>query len=433
MRLAAWACTFVIGCMLFFIPQETNAEGLTDKEAEHFRTLLEERKLEPALPGPLTGKEMTKLLDRFEIFKGITFGGYLTNYVQYESVNPRAGDSVAIPPKYFGRQVKSFTVNNMQIWLYKRVPHPGDVGFKLVLDWGETARRLTGVGPVRDDSAVQPNPPGAPNGARQTTFKEAYVQWNVPIGTGLTVQFGKFASWLGYEWWETIWNPNFSGSYTDLWLYPGNGTGVGLEYNLTENLTANYYFVNTTDTFVNNNKAFSHGVDFNFNLPETGFFKKGYINAGALWGLPFANNTTDWLQTYDMTLSFSPFEKITLATTGNWNYSPRRIVQPSGRAKRGNQSWGVAQYFIYEHNDWLGLAVRGEYFWDQENFAGISGGDGASLAEVTGTINFKVREKVMIRPEIRYDKIVSVPNGSSHIWNRQNKSISAYLAVSYEF
>ncbi len=197
MRLAAWACTFVIGCTLFFIPQETNAEGLTDKEVEHFRTHLQEGKVEPTLPGPLTDKEMTKLLERFAIFKGITFGGYLTNYVQYESVNPRAGDSVAIPPKYFARQVKSFTVNNMQIWLYKKVPRPGDVGFKMVLDWGETARRLTGVGPVRDDSAVQPNPPGAPNGARQTTFKEAYVQWNVPIGTGLTVQFWQVCQLAG--------------------------------------------------------------------------------------------------------------------------------------------------------------------------------------------------------------------------------------------
>ncbi len=439
-RLAAWLCVFVISCTPFFTPREATAADLTDKEVKKFRALLEERKVEPALPGPLTDMEMKRLLKHHDIFEDITFGGYLANYFQYESVNPGAGDSVAINPKDMARQVKSFSVNNMQMWFYKEVPRPGDIGFKIVLDWGETARRMTSVGPIMDDTGLGsgPAPFGTVNPADgtagdQETFKEGYVQWNVPIGTGLTVQFGKFADWLGYEWWETIWNPNFSPSYTDGWLVAGNGTGIGLGYNLTDSLTANYYFVNTTGTFVNNNKVFSHGVDFNYDLPETGFFKKGYVNVGAVWGRPFPNNTTDWLQTYDITFSFSPFERLTLATTTNWNYSSKRIVQPSGRAKRGNQAWGVAQYFIYEHNDWLGLALRGEYYWDQENLAGISGGDGASLTEVTGTINFKIREKVMIRPEIRYDKIISVPNGPSHIWHRQNKNITGLIGMSYEF
>lgn len=416
---------------------EVVADSLTDKDVEKLKTLLEEGKVEPALPGVPTAKELSEFRGIMDNFEGLTFGGYVDAYYQYESVNPPAGDSVAITPKDFARQVDSFTVNNIQFWLYKTVPHPGDVGFKIVLDWGETARRFTSVGPVFDDGLVN-QPLGIPpvlgqTGGRQTTFKEAYAQWNAPIGKGLTIQFGKFASWLGYEWWETIWNPNYSGSYTDGWITPGNGTGISLGYNITDKLTANYYFVNTTNTFVNNNKAFSHGVDFNYILPEAGFFKKGYINTGALWGWPKARSTSDLLQVYDFTVQFSPFDKVTLATTTNWNYSPRRIVQPSGRAKKGNQSWGIAQYFIYDHNDWMGFALRGEYYWDQDNFAGISGGNGASLTEVTGTLNLKVREKLMIRPEIRYDKVVHVPNGSSHIWHRQNKNITWIIGVSYEF
>ncbi|MEE9200601.1 MAG: hypothetical protein V3V45_04060, partial [Candidatus Brocadiales bacterium] len=59
-------------------------------------------------------------------FEGLRFGGYLDTYYQYESVNPPAGDSVAINPKYFARQVNSFTVNSIQTWLYKTTPHPGD-------------------------------------------------------------------------------------------------------------------------------------------------------------------------------------------------------------------------------------------------------------------------------------------------------------------
>lgn len=425
-------CILALAAFLFQSPQ-VSAADLTDGEIEKFKTLLETGTLAPILPGPLTDKEMSSLADFSGDFEGLRFGGYLDTYYQYESVNPPAGDSVAIHPKYFARQVNSFTVNNIQTWLYKTTPHPGDVGFKIVLDWGELARHLTSVGPVNDDGAVQPNPPGFPNGARQTTFKEAYAQWNAPVGKGLTIKFGKFQSWLGYEWWETIWNPNFSGSYTDFWLIPGNGTGIGLGYDITDKLSANYYFVNTTDTFVNNNKNFSHGIDINYNLPNTGFFKNGYVNFGTLWGCPHPSNSSDWLQVYDLTLQFSPFEKITLATTTNWQYDPKAIVQPSGRAKRGNQSWGIAQYFIYEHSDRLGFAIRGEYYWDHDNLSGISGGGGASLTEVTGTLNVKLHKKLMVRPEIRYDKIIHMTNASSHIWHGQNKNITFLIGMSYEF
>ncbi len=168
-------------------------------------------------------------------------------------------------------------------------------------------------------------------------------------------------------------------------------------------------------------------------MPDSTFLKDGWINFGAIWGPEHADNDSDWTQRYDLTVSLTPFDKLTFVTHGNWVYDPTRRTQPSGREKRDNHAWGVVQYLIYDYTDWLGVAVRGEYYWDQENVLGISGGDGASLVEVTGTINFKVREKVMLRPEIRYDKIVSVSDGPSHIWHRQNKNITFLIGMSYEF
>ena len=91
------------------------------------------------------------------------------------------------------------------------------------------------------------------------------------------------------------------------------------------------------------------------------------------------------------------------------------------------------QYFMYDYTDNIEFALRGEYYWDQENLQGLSGGGGASLAEVTGTINLRLRENVMVRPEIRYDKVISVPNGSSHIWHGKNKNVTGLIAVSYQF
>lgn len=89
--------------------------------------------------------------------------------------------------------------------------------------------------------------------------------------------------------------------------------------------------------------------------------------------------------------------------------------------------------YIYDHSDSLEFAVRGEYFWDRDNVIGVSGTGGASLTEVTGTINYRMTDNLWFRPEVRYDKVVSVPNGTSHIFHRQNKNITGTIAVIYEF
>ena len=410
------------------------AVELTDKDVSEFRRFLEMRKVAPkvevgAEPEILPSR-LHSLLDRFE---GVKFGGYLDGYIQYESVNPGAGDQSAIGPMDFNKQVKSFAVRNMELWIQKKVPHPGDIGFKITLNWGDIARYLTPFAPVRDDTAAQPNPPASPTGGRQTTFSEGYVLWNIPIGKGITAKFGKFSSWIGYEDWETIWNPNFSASYINAAGTPNTNTGLGLSYPVTDRLAVSYFLTNTFDTFVNNNKSMMHGLQFEYNPPDFGLFKKTSITLDTVWGPANAGNDRDWYQVYDLTVSFFPFEKLTWVTNGNINLDPARITQPSGRSKNDNKTWGIAQYFIYEHTDRLGLALRGEYFWDRDNLQNLSGGGGTSLAEVTGTINFKVRDKLMIRPEIRYDKVISAPNVSSHLWHRQNKNITGLIGVSYEF
>ncbi|MCQ4574431.1 MAG: porin [Candidatus Brocadiales bacterium] len=427
------ACGLVFATLLLS-PILIVAAGLTDTEIGEFRALLEERRLgtPEVKSGPFTDKEASVLRGLLDRFKGVTFGGYINNYYQYESVDPPAGDSRAIPPMLYNKQVNSFTVKDIELWLYKDAPDPGDVGFKITLDWGDRARHLTPAGPVRDDTAVQPNPPGTPTGGRQTTFSQAYVTWNIPVGKGLTAKFGKFPDWVGYEQPFSIWNPNFSASYISK-IVPARSTGVWLSYDVTDRFFADYYFTNTTGTFVNNNKSFSHGIKLRYSPPDLAFFKNADITLDTMWGPEHASNNSDWYQIYDLTIAFSPLDKLRLVTDSNWSYDPAGIVRPSGRVKKDNNAWGVAQYFIYDYTDNIEFVLRGEYYWDQENLQRLSGGSGASLAEVTGTINLRLRENVLIRPEIRYDKVISVPNGPSHIWQGKNKNVTGSIAVSYQF
>ncbi|MEE9199966.1 MAG: outer membrane beta-barrel protein [Candidatus Brocadiales bacterium] len=416
------------------MPLQVIAVELNDDEVAEFRRFLEKRKVEPKVRvGAQPEAIPSGLLPFMENFEGVKWGGYIGNYYQYESVRPGSGDQNAIGPLGFHRQDNSFTVNNIELWLYKHAHHPGDIGFKITLNWGELARYITPSGPVRDDKIAQPNPPGTPTGGRQTTFSEGYVLWNIPVGKGLTAKFGKFASWIGYEDWESIFNPNVTSSYINIGATPNTNTGVGLSYPFTDRFTLDFYFTNTFDTFVNNNKSFMYGLQFDYNPPDLAFFKNININFDTIWGPADDSNNSDWYQVYDLTVTFFPLEKLAMVTNANWNYSSASLTRPSGRMKDNNSVWGVAQYFIYDHTEWLGFALRGEYFWNQENLQDLSGGTGASLAEITGTVNLRLREKLMVRPEIRYDKLISVPNGPSHIWNRHNNNITGIVGVSYEF
>ncbi|MCB7128330.1 MAG: outer membrane beta-barrel protein, partial [Candidatus Brocadiales bacterium] len=240
--------------------------------------------------------------------------------------------------------------------------------------------------------------------------------------------------WIEFESWVPLWNPNFTNSYIDVYGAIGTVTGVGLGYPVTDRFTANYYFINSFDTFVNNNKSFMHGLQLDYNPPDLAFFKDININLDTLWGPDHESNNSDWHQVYNLEFSFSPLDKVVLITNSIIHSEPKGIKQPSGKIKRDNHMWGVAQYLIYDFTDRIGLAFRGEYYWDHDNMGELAGGTaGASLAEVTGTLNLRLRERVMVRPEVRYDKIISVDNGPAHIWQGHNKNVTGLIAVTYEF
>ncbi|MCB7130081.1 MAG: hypothetical protein J3T61_11155, partial [Candidatus Brocadiales bacterium] len=86
------ACGLVFATLLLS-PILIVAAGLTDTEIGEFRALLEERRLgtPEVKSGPFTDKEASVLRGLLDRFKGVTFGGYINNYYQYESVDPPAG------------------------------------------------------------------------------------------------------------------------------------------------------------------------------------------------------------------------------------------------------------------------------------------------------------------------------------------------------
>jgi hypothetical protein len=119
------------------------------------------------------------------------------------------------------------------------------------------------------DDAPNLNSPGAyGNGGNNTSFndlREAYVELNVPIGTGLNIKAGELISLLNWESGDGgAANPNFSQG--NQWWFTGNGPSAGVQasYNFTEKVALtlrvdNGLFQGPVDN--NSGKAFSGSIN----------------------------------------------------------------------------------------------------------------------------------------------------------------------------
>jgi len=107
-------------------------------------------------------------------------------------------------------------------------------GFRLDLQFGQATETLQG------------NPANEPRPEIYRNIFQAYGTYVVPIGHGLNVDFGKWASSLGVEGNYTKDQMNYSRSFYYYFL-PFYHTGVRTSYRLNDKLVMNYWVVNGTN------------------------------------------------------------------------------------------------------------------------------------------------------------------------------------------
>ncbi len=499
--------------------KDISPEGeLTPEELSTIKELVKERltgageeavPVEPTAPHvarvqPLTDDEVTGIRDFMTQFKGIKFDGFVESFYQYNTVDPGNGDigtsgRRGSTPTYFrpnffevrsfDREDNSFTLNNIELHLYKEPTEDSPIGFRATTLYGEQAQRITFVptdGRVDDDDF---------------TVAEGYTWWRIPVGKGVDFKFGKFATWIGYEVWEAHWNPNWSRSLLYNNAIPFTNTGLSLGYPVTDNLYFTFFFVNGWDTFVDNNKGKTFGTQIKYNIPDMPILHNAFVVLNTSHGpeqsgkgytvthvenipvftpvfnladpdLPFlalsglgigffdADFTTvtstggegNWRHFFDFILQFEPTEWLRLNTNVDFGteqfergfaggFGPTIFV---GDGRLNRKWWGVSQVVHLFPQRRINVAFRGEYFWDKDAARNVvfvplsrpsaDAQAGVSLAEFTATLNIKVREKLWIRPEVRYDKIVSAPGPTSaELFDNHNKNISFATAFTYEF
>jgi hypothetical protein len=96
-----------------------------------------------------------------------------------------------------------------------------------------------------------------------------------------------------------------------------------------------------------------------------------------------------------------------------------------GAIDENGQWWGFAGIINQDLSDAVGVAFRGEYFDD--NDGARLGVDALNIWEITFTTNIKIRENLLVRPEIRYDE------ANQDVFNGRDNELTTAIDVAYMF
>ena len=358
MKTELWGLSLAVLTVFTFVirvgAQETKPESAPAAQAE----------VKPEAK-PVTSLEDIKNLLGMSIYFQ---GGYTFNF--------ETPDSGVNRQRIFDQKANTFLIDLAQIQFAKDPP-VGGLGFKLKVSAGETAKYIHSAGL------------GNPNDEFDLT--EAYVDYVAPLGSGLKLRFGKFATYLGAEVIEARDNFNYSRSFLFNYAVPFTNTGFMAAYKFSEAFTANLYLVNGWDVTTDNNNGKSLGASFVLTPMEP-----VQLTFNFMYGPEQQNNSShnrflfDWIGAFKATKS--------LTFMANVDYA-REDSDPLNGGK--NSEWyGAAVYAKYDFTDLFSTSVRAEYFDDKN---GVRTGIAQKLKEITVSPEFRIAKGLLVRPEYRHD------------------------------
>jgi hypothetical protein len=332
---------------------------------------------------------------------GTTVNLFLDTYYEYNFNQPigrvnllRAYDALS----------NGFSINQTGV-MFEHAPdpeHDSRLGFRLDLQYGQATQTLQG------NAGNEPRPEIYRN------IFQGYGTYVAPIGKGLTIDVGKFASSLGYEGNYTKDQINYTRSFWFNFL-PFYHLGLRANYKFNNLVAFNYWIVNGTnqsepfngfkDQFfgfvVTPNKNVTWNIQYYLGQEhaDTMYFPNGSapLNAPTLQGVPFEpipNSPTGKLHIIDTYVSWLATPKLTVALEADdfiqrlYTYSP-----PA-------HSDGGAAYVKYQFTQKFYGATRFEYLADH---GGSFTGTTQDVKENTLTAAYRLYEGFQFMAEWRRD------------------------------
>ena len=253
------------------------------------------------------------------------------------------------------------------------------------------------------------------SGSGLNLLREAYVEVNVPVGTGLNIKAGQLISLLNWESGDGgAANPNFSQGYQ--WFYTGDGPETGIQFDY----------------------AFTDWLDVKFRI-ENGLYG-GSVDQGSGKGFMSSVNLTPCKDLWVNLIGFGGASgSDTQDVNGGSVIGGYQVTSQLGTGfefdyfdflpddAKSSQLWSLGGWVWYDFTTKVGVAFRAEYLDDKDGdeIKGVElpsyGADSAigtedptqtsgGLESFTATLNLKPAKNIKIQPEIRYDH-TSYANG----------------------
>jgi hypothetical protein len=296
-------------------------------------------------------------------------GGYTYNF---ESPDSQENDF-----RVFDHKANSFTLDLAELVFTREAP-VGGVGYRLKLSAGETAKFIHSAGLGNSDQPFD--------------ITEAYIDYVAPLGSGLKLRFGKFATYIGAEVIEARDNFNYSRSFLFNYAIPFTHTGLMAGYTFSDRLSAAAYLVNGWDNSSDEGQSKSLGASVSVTPISPVSLIFNVINgreADAVTGTEPNRFVFDWIGTVKAA------ENLTFMV--NTDYG----VEDSALADGKDAKWyGIAGYAKYDFTKLFSLSGRAEYFRDGQ---GVRTGTPQALKEVTITPEVHATDNLIVRPEYRHD------------------------------
>lgn len=388
----------VLVAFLTIVPLSLTSYAASDQEVQQLKEMIEQnRKQNELLMQKLEQMEAEKAASQAEVqkfmseqedkdlkydgiltfFDAIDLGFYVDTTYQYVFDKGTSND-VQLRSLYPDNQ--QFSINAFTVSVSKTPTMQGGVldliGFRADVLFGEQAPLLSSNGLSSD--VVDPY--------------QAYLQFLAPIGNGINFYGGKFVTLAGYEVIEAKDNPNITRSILFGFAIPFTHTGIRADYTagpltLTAGLNNGWDQVKdlNDNTTIESQLAFSYsgGMITDFWLGVTGYFGREFVEVENSIGETASSN--GWRELVTAVATMTLMDKVTFIVDADFGWQ-QDLLLDVGAEDINASWWGIAGYAVLDVHPAVNLALRGEYFNDEDGFrTGLS----QKLFELTPTLSVK--------------------------------------------
>jgi hypothetical protein len=291
-----------------------------------------------------------------------------------------------------------------------------DFGFDVEAGYGRDFffTHSNGILDQHNKQAILNNGQGTGNDD-QLDLLQAYAQLGIPIGTGLTVEAGKFLTLLGYEKIDPTQNMFYTHSYGFSFGKPFTMTGVLGAYTFSDPASTSYATLTGgisdgwNQSTYNNNGDIDGIVQFKVHTDSFDWTVNSMIGPEGV--LPYGPpDYAHWWWVPETILSFKISDQLTIAADILYGDAP------------GLSQWlSMAAYAQYRFDPHVALGTRLEYYHDGRGVTTGVGGTDINYFEVTMGVSVTPLPDspylgtFVIRPEVRYDDADHVAFDFSHM------------------